>query len=464
MDLNEHQELMKQKMKIIIHRGAMEIGGTCIELSSGNTKILLDIGLPLNNKKSKFKIKDLQPDAILISHPHLDHYGLLDQVEKSTPVYVGELTQNIINASRVFNKQKLLDNTCISIENKKRFKVGDFTITPYLVDHSAIDAYAFLIQDSHIKVFYSGDFRAHGRKSILFKSLVDRIPEELKNIDALILEGTLLGREPEDFSSEKEVEDKIRDVLEKTPGTCYLVCSSQNIDRMVSAFKAAVSTGRMLVIDIYTAWILKKVADSPKTRKIPNLYWKNVKVLSHGRTAANHYCTVKENPEYFNKFIRKIYYSDNVVTHEDIAKNPHKYLIKTNWIDFLIKNTKCKGISIIYSMWKGYLEKEYNPKGYKQFQNLQKKYNFVYAHTSGHAYISDLKKFANTLEPKVIIPVHTEFHDIYDTYFRNALPLKDGRKFNLAYCLNDRILKAGIEAVQKPRELQKMLEDIYPNL
>ncbi len=34
-------------MKLTIHRGTKEIGGTCIEVHSGNSKILIDFGLPL---------------------------------------------------------------------------------------------------------------------------------------------------------------------------------------------------------------------------------------------------------------------------------------------------------------------------------------------------------------------------------------------------------------------------------
>jgi len=34
-------------MKLIIHRGTHEIGGSCIELVSANSRILLDFGLPL---------------------------------------------------------------------------------------------------------------------------------------------------------------------------------------------------------------------------------------------------------------------------------------------------------------------------------------------------------------------------------------------------------------------------------
>lgn len=38
-------------MKLTIHRGTHEIGGSCLELSSnsGRTRVIIDIGLPLVN-------------------------------------------------------------------------------------------------------------------------------------------------------------------------------------------------------------------------------------------------------------------------------------------------------------------------------------------------------------------------------------------------------------------------------
>jgi ribonuclease J len=34
-------------MKLCIHRGTREIGGTCVEIESSGARILLDLGLPL---------------------------------------------------------------------------------------------------------------------------------------------------------------------------------------------------------------------------------------------------------------------------------------------------------------------------------------------------------------------------------------------------------------------------------
>ncbi len=44
-------------MKLTIYRGTHEIGGTCVELSTENTQILIDIGLPLVDEEGQsFKL------------------------------------------------------------------------------------------------------------------------------------------------------------------------------------------------------------------------------------------------------------------------------------------------------------------------------------------------------------------------------------------------------------------------
>ena len=40
-------------------------------------------------------------------------------------------------------------------------RLGPFTVTPYLVDHSAFDSYAVLVEVAGRRLFYSGDVRAH---------------------------------------------------------------------------------------------------------------------------------------------------------------------------------------------------------------------------------------------------------------------------------------------------------------
>ena len=46
-------------MKIIIHRGTHEIGGSCVEIQSKKSRILIDIGMPLVKKDGdRFNFKE----------------------------------------------------------------------------------------------------------------------------------------------------------------------------------------------------------------------------------------------------------------------------------------------------------------------------------------------------------------------------------------------------------------------
>src|SRR5258708_6979588 len=126
--------------------GSHEIGGNCIQISSGKTTILLDAGLPLSADSQPVDLSRLFVDALLVSHPHQDHFGLMASLPPGTPVYIGKLARGLIDATQVFLGK---DRYALDFHDFKAwqpFTIGDFAITPYLVDHSAADAYAFLIE------------------------------------------------------------------------------------------------------------------------------------------------------------------------------------------------------------------------------------------------------------------------------------------------------------------------------
>lgn len=158
-------------MQITIHRGSHEIGGTCIRISTATTSILLDAGLPLDPNSKDLTASDLVVDALVISHSHQDHCGLLDTLSANMPVYIGSVAKNLLDSTRTFLRRQPLENNFRHFKAWQPFSIGNITITPYLMDHSATDAYAFLIEAEGERIFYTGDFRGHGRKSVLFDNL-----------------------------------------------------------------------------------------------------------------------------------------------------------------------------------------------------------------------------------------------------------------------------------------------------
>lgn len=406
-------------MKIIIHRGASEIGGTCIQLSTSNTTILLDLGLPLSQNSRNIDVAALKPDAVLISHPHQDHYGLIDVLNPDIPIFIGKLGKNLIDATKMLLGIPLHKNDFHHFKSWEPFSVGDFTVTPYLVDHSAVDAYAFLIEAEGKKVFYSGDFRAHGRKSVLFENMIKNPP---KDIDLLFMEGTMMQRNNDKFPAESDVEQAIYETIKGQSNISFIISSSQNIDRIVSAFRACKRARKTLVIDVYTAWVLeqlKLVSDS-----IPAMEWDLIKVyLSHSQHEK-----LRANPRYFGDFRNRVY--QHRVKKEELQVSPADYLSFGKMSHFKIIDLykKRTPVNVIYSQWLGYLKYSdsdyYGAAAIAEYRN-DPQVNFVYAHTSGHATVEDLQRFAGALNPKTLVPVHTESGNVFNKYFNNCTNFND---------------------------------------
>ena len=269
-------------MRACIHRGTKEIGGTCIEIESQGKRLVLDVGLPLNvvdpdtfplHPISGFAAPDDSLLGVVISHPHQDHYGLAYRLPKATKFLIGKAAQSILAAADLFSRSGVKLGNTVHLEDRKPVRLGPFTITPFLVDHSAYDSYAILVEADGKRLFYSGDFRAHGRKSSLFEKLVAKPPR----VDVLLMEGTCIGRTDNDrsFPAEADLERRFVEIFGQTTGMVLVWCSGQNIDRLVTVFRACKKAGRQFIIDMYTAEILRATGNE----RIPQADWNGIKVF-----------------------------------------------------------------------------------------------------------------------------------------------------------------------------------------
>jgi ribonuclease J len=402
-------------MRITIHGGADQIGASCLEVSNQEFDLYFDVGSPLDGSPRQLPAEIRKADAVFISHPHEDHFGLLEQVPEAVPVYLGQVGLEIIQAARLFKGLPLVQRDFRPLKHWQPVSLNGATITPYPMDHSAIDAYGFEVRSKGCDLFYSGDFRGHGRKAWLLDRLAERSPEP---VDILIMEGTVMGREPGPQLNEQDIENEMADLWGGSGKLSFLICSGQNIDRLVSAFKACLRTGRDLVVDIYTAWIMEKAAGL--SNKLPRLGWNNLRVLSHGVTAGRHYGCVKRNREYFGPdFYHRLYNGSAPIDHAELASAPYKYVIKTNQADRLLDKLGVNKADVVYSMWPGYLEKEHNPRGSRALCALRddSRVDFHIMHSSGHACLADLRRLYDALQPDTVVPIHTmhpeNYHDVF---------------------------------------------------
>jgi ribonuclease J len=435
-------------MQLIIHRGTHEIGGTCIEVSSNGSRIILDIGMPIVERDgSRFNFKKCEkltgpelvaekilpdvsglyswdtknkpPDGVLISHYHGDHFGFIKYVKKDIRCYLSQGTKRIIELGHLFFKTSRIIETHSILKPGRTTSIGPFKIMPYLMDHSAFDALAFLIEAGGKSIFYSGDFRAHGRKEKAFEYFLKNTPE---GIDALLMEGSLVGSgyvtKPK---TEDELEEEIITEVEKSKGIVFCMPSSQNIDRIVTLYRAALNTERIFIVDIYTAHVLDALKD---LGNIPNAEkYKNIRVFYPKRLSKK---IVDENGKHL------LYkFSAKRISRAEISESPSKYmmLIRSSMVSDLRSIRGIDSGTVIYSLWKGYLT-DGSMDSFMKFAQ-EKQLKMVHSHTSGHACVNTLQQMAEKLKPKKIIPIHTFSPHQYKNLFKNVQEISDGVECNI---------------------------------
>jgi ribonuclease J len=390
-------------MQVKVYRGTKEIGGTCVEITSARGKRLwLDLGAPLSDKHPDVSYAKNPVDALLISHPHQDHYGLMEEIKPNTPVFMGQVSRDLINATRIFLKKPLLASNITTFSPWKWITVADdFKVKPYLVDHSSPEAFAFLIEADGKRVFYSGDFRSTGKKRILFVNMVERPP---KKIDLMLCEGTMVGRNNAKYPTEVDVEKAITDIIGDQHNVSFVISSAQNIDRFCSVFSACRKGHKTIVIDVYNAWVLEMVGQlSPG---LPKVGANQIKVYLH----PNQQKAIQS--EEFTVFRKKIEAND---IHTEIFSNPSQYVYfvrnPNEKLVEKIKKIKPTGkVNIIYSMWEGYLTEEHKTYATDNINRLKNdpSISFNPIHTSGHATMEDIETLARSISPKMLVPIHTE--------------------------------------------------------
>jgi len=113
--------------------------GNAYWISDGHTEILLECGIRFKDIQKALDFKTSNLSGCLVSHEHKDHTrGLKDVVKAGINVYA---SQGTIDAEGIEHHR------IKTVENKKQFKIGTWTILPFDLQHDAAEPFGFLLMN-----------------------------------------------------------------------------------------------------------------------------------------------------------------------------------------------------------------------------------------------------------------------------------------------------------------------------
>ena len=395
-----------------------------MELIAAKGRLLLDYGAPLD-LPGLYQKSSPPLLAVLISHPHLGHYcGLLaGDLRPGLQVYMSEAMEEVARIPvKMSGKGAQLPKGILHYSRSRKFTVGPFAITPYLMDHTAAEAYAFLVEAEGKKVLYTGHFREHGNKT--FKQF---LAAKTGPVDALIVDGA--GADLEKGPDEEEVLDHVEAMVKGRRGALYFMCAGQDLGLLARLAYLARNTKRFLVVDGYTALVLERLKELALKQgvelKLPDLETDYLRVIRNAATQRIY--TLSEYKEIFVRMRPKLYGWDWV------RANLPKLIIPVRansqlWVEE--EALDLANASLFYSGWDDYAEEP----GMVETLTWFKARGLAGTElpTTGHAYFSTIRKLDENRKPRYIIPVNTTHPEKFaHTFGKRARLLANGEEFTL---------------------------------
>jgi ribonuclease J len=400
-------------MIITLHR-PNQIGGCITEIeSAAGTKIFIDLGhnLPKGGEDapdefdSDEAILELTSgaQAILYTHIHGDHIGLFNHVPDGMKQYIGPLAKSLMlhkfqHMRKIPGKKELYESYIKQLEQFEiydkghEFKIGDITVTPFQVSHSAADSYMLRIDCDGKTILHTGDFRDHGYMGTgVFKVLE---PFHIKdNVVVLITEGTNIGNTSKSMRKESELKKEFSDVI-KQYKYVFVICSSTDADRLESIYAAnKQSMKRPFVTDDYqktTMDIISNYADKER----PFYHFDQIPIYTYSPT------------------VDKMNWMMENIGFIMLIRRSEKF---QGYLDKILQFCKPEQTCLVYSQYHGYIDNRegntaFNPETYAFIQQFKDRgFAFREIHTSGHASAHTIKKLIETINPKqAIIGIHKD--------------------------------------------------------
>jgi mRNA degradation ribonuclease J1/J2 len=414
------------------------VGGTQLLLRQNLKHLWLDMGVPpyaLRNLKFPYEtqiVPKLPPERLgemkilpfediktikenmlnlLISHVHLDHYGLVNYADAFSKMGVGlnifaeDALHNLLLRRQNISRQARKIVESYNPSPLREMDEKGWRVSGIGVNHSIDAAFAYLIEEEKAgTICYTGDYR------FTENFRVEDFAKKLGNIDLFITEATRTTSKV--ALTEDDVVEKTREIARRYNGlTIFLVGWYTFTKRIESIIKSV--QGRKIVLFSQIAYLLEHI--------LPQQEQKNLFILKR-----------KQNPTGWERdFLKR---QSNVVDFQWVNDNRDDvalilpeimklFLFPEAPTDNFV-STK-SGDVVIASLSEAYDEESFsNLQRLEEYVNRDLKLPLYNVHASGHASIHEIADLIDTIRPNNVIVVHSPYPQVLKSVVKKYNPDK----------------------------------------
>jgi ribonuclease J len=409
-------------MRLLLLEGANSIGGTKIYLEDGGVGVLLDFGINyarwglffeefLRPRAGRglddlWKMRliprveglyrgDLMPSdlertyehslnirALMLSHAHLDHCGLVGLLREDLPIYTSALSAAIAKTMQDTGRlefygeiaycnlrgPKADDPRCLEAQRRLPYRgrhvysvlggvpeqlqkfwqmppnpkalepkttskkldpqlLGDcpdgidgLRFRTFPVDHSIPGSAAFAFETQDGPVVYTGDLRLHGKRGEESRRFVAEMAKRKPYL--LIVEGTRLGRASAENITEQQVSETSLGIARTSEGRLIIAdFGPRNIERLQTFLEVAREAGRKLLVFTKDGYLLESLAAADQAYQ--GLFQES---------ALGIFDELRLDPKGWEQGFRSRY-KDRLVTPDEVRRNPGGFILAFSYND-----------------------------------------------------------------------------------------------------------------------------------
>ncbi len=383
------------------------------------------LGLSKEILQSSIRLNTL---GVIISHPHMDHYGHLSLLKDELPIFMGESTFKITLTRELTKSAKTVEDRVFLDRERKveRFRTGmslnisSIRIIPIHVDHSVPGSYGFVIHTPEGSIAYSGDLRLHGPKSHFTHEFTERIQHE--GAQTLMLEGTRI--EESNDITEHDVFLRLVEIFQRAQhGLVVVLTGITDYDRFISIANAAMKCSRITAVPLRMAAMLEVFYELGMLPKelLPgagNVVAYIERKGSGSLELDRNYDRWERN--YVNQLREK---GADPIFDVDLSRRQNRYVMVMNSPDDvfdLIFVKPSEGSVFVYSSSEPHNEEQEIDK--QRVENWLRVLGMssIQVHASGHAGRTELIDILRKTTPKKILPIHSEKPSLFNKLVQEA--------------------------------------------